>query len=243
MNPSSAKDADRLFTDVAKLTSKIKTTTIVLCPPFLYIEKLNKISKRICLGAQDTFWIEDGAYTGEISAEMLYNIGPRYVILGHSERRSLGETNIDVNKKIKAALRAGLIPILCVGEEKRDADHEYFNFVKNQVEECLNGILKDSLFRIIIAYEPVWAISSTVDRKNATPLDCREMSIFIRKIISDKLNIKNKIPKIIYGGSVNERDADGFIKNGGVDGLLVGRASLDSKKFSEIVKICEASNK
>jgi triosephosphate isomerase len=243
MNPPSLKEAEKLFLGVVKSASGVKKTGVIICAPYLYLNGLKKLSSKIILGGQNVFKLERGAYTGEISAEMLYNTGARYVILGHSERRALGETNLDVNKKIKMALQAGLVPILCVGEEKRDENHEYFNFVKNQLNECLNGVLKDSLSKIIIAYEPVWAISSTLDRRDATALDCREMSIFIRKIISDKLNTLGKIPRIIYGGSVSDRDAEDFIKNGQVDGLLVGRASLDPKKFSLIVKTCEALNK
>jgi triosephosphate isomerase len=243
MNPRSLKEAEKLFNDVAKNISAIKKTEIVICPPFLYLEKLKKISKKIILGAQDAFWGDVGAFTGEISAEMLYNIGARYVILGHSEARMLGENNNDINKKIKSALAAGLRPILCVGEKARDADHSYFNLVKTQIEECLAGISKNLINKIIVAYEPVWAISSTVDRRDATADDSREMAIFIRKILFDKFGTETSHVRVIYGGSVNEKDASEFLKYGGVDGLLPGRASLDAKKFLKIIKICETLNK
>lgn len=243
MNPLSFKEAEKLFSGVAKNIVGIKKTEIVICPPFLYLEKLRKLSKKIILGAQDAFWGEVGAFTGEISAEMLYSTGIKYVILGHSERRALGESNSDVNKKIKAALSAGLRPILCVGESEREESHAYFNFVKTQIEECLAGISKNSISKIIVAYEPIWAISSTVNRKDATSMDCLEMAIFIRKVLSDKFGPDSGKVKIIYGGSVNEKDAADFLKDGGIDGLLPGRASLDAKKFVAIVKICEALNK
>ncbi len=243
MNPLSLKEAEKLFSGVAQSVSSVKKTEVVICPPFLYLEKLKKISRKISLGAQDTFREDGGAYTGEISAEMLYNIGVRYVILGHSERRAMGENDSDINKKIKASLSAGLRPILCVGEGVRDESHSYFNLVRTQIEECLSGISKNSISKVIIAYEPVWAISSTANRRDATSADSREMAIFIRKILSDKFRSEASRMKIIYGGSVNEKDADDFLKNGGVDGLLSGRASLNAKKFAEIVKICEASDK
>ena len=243
MNPLSLKEAEKLFSGVAQSVSSVKKTEVVICPPFLYLEKLKKISRKISLGAQDTFREDVGAYTGEISAEMLYNIGVRYVILGHSERRAMGENDSDINKKIKASLSAGLRPILCVGEGVRDESHSYFNLVRTQIEECLSGISKNSISKVIIAYEPVWAISSTANRRDATSADSREMAIFIRKILSDKFRSEASRMKIIYGGSVNEKDADDFLKNGGVDGLLSGRASLNAKKFAEIVKICEASDK
>lgn len=242
MNPLTLKEAEKLFSAIAKNISGIKKTEIVICPPFLYLEKLKKLSKKIILGAQDAFWGDVGAFTGEVSGEMLYELGARYVILGHSERRTLGETNGDLNKKIKAALSAGLRPVLCVGESVRDQEHGYFNVVKTQLEECLVGISKNSISKIIIAYEPVWAISSTKDRKDATPDDSREMVVFMRKVLSDKFGTEVSNMRIIYGGSVNEKDAAGFLLNGGVDGLLPGRSSLDAKKFSEIIKKCETLN-
>ncbi len=244
MNPLTLKEAEKLFGDVAKNVSSIKKTEIVICPPFIYLDKLTKIrTSKIKLGAQDAFSENAGAFTGEVSGEMLYNIDVKYVILGHSERRALGETNELVNKKIKGALEAGLVPILCVGENIRDESHSYFNLIKIQLSECLNGVKKTSISKIIIAYEPVWAISTTLDRKDATPDDSKEMSIFISKILYDKFGEEARKGRVIYGGSVNEKDASEFLKNGGVDGLLVGRASLNAEKFTEIVKTCETLNK
>jgi len=170
---------------------------------------------------------------------MLYNAGIKYVILGHSERRTLGETNELVNKKIKGSLSAGLTPVLCVGESMRDENHSYFNLVKTQLEECLNGVKKTFASKIIIAYEPIWAISSTLNRHDATSADSREMAIFIRKVLYDKFGAEASRIRVIYGGSVNEKDALDFLNNGGVDGLLSGRASLNAKKFAEIINIAE----
>ncbi|OGI74337.1 triose-phosphate isomerase [Candidatus Nomurabacteria bacterium RIFCSPHIGHO2_02_FULL_41_18] len=240
MNPLTAREAEKLFNSVAGNVSKIKKTEVIICPPFIYLDRLKKLSKKISLGAQDAFPGEVGAFTGEVSAEMLYELGARYVILGHSERRTLGEQNSDINKKLKSALSASLRPILCVGEEKRDESHEYFNVVKTQIRECFNGIGKNLISKIIVAYEPVWAISSTPGRRDATSADSREMAVFVKKVISDLYSPEsaNNV-RIIYGGSANEKDAADFLKNGGVDGLLSGRASLDAKKFAEIVKIAE----
>jgi len=252
MNPLTLKEAEKLFTNVAKNISTVKRTEIVICPPFPYMEKLKKLSlvrshtgeaRKIIIGAQNAFYGDTGAFTGEVSAEMLYDIGARYVILGHSERRALGEGNGDINKKIKSSLVAGLRPILCVGENVRDLDHGYFNLVKMQLEECLLGISKNSISKIIIAYEPIWAISSTPDRKDATSGDSVEMAIFIKKVLSDKFGKDASSVRIIYGGSVNTKNAKDFLQNGGVDGLLPGNSSLDAKKFTEIIKICEALDK
>ncbi len=254
MNPLTQKEAEKLFSSIAKGIFAVKKTEIVICPPLLYLLTFVKalagkgqIKKQIFLGAQNAFYGEVGAYTGEVSAEMLYGAGVRYVILGHSERRNPsaggGETNEVINKKIKASLTAGLHPILCVGESIRDENHGYFNLVKNQLEECLAGISRNSISKIIIAYEPIWAISSTKDRKDATANDSLEMAIFIRKILSDKFGSDAGKVRIIYGGSVSEKNALDFLKNGGADGLLAGRVSLEAKKFIEIAKICEASNR
>jgi triosephosphate isomerase len=241
MNPRTAKEAEKLFTETVKAVSKVKKTEVVICAPFLYLAKLKEYrTSKISLGAQDAFWGDVGAFTGEISPEMLYNLGVKYVILGHSERRTLGETNEMVNKKIKSALLFGLIPVVCVGEKERDMEHGYFDMVKTQVKECLTGIPKASLSKIIIAYEPVWALSSTTNRRDATAADSREMAMFIKKTLSDisSLDIASGM-RIIYGGSANERDAEDFLTNGGVDGLLPGKASLDPNKFTEIVRIAE----
>ena len=239
MNPLFQGEAQKLFASLAKNLSRVKKTEIVICPPLLYLEKLKKISKKISLGAQDAFWGDTGAFTGEVSAEMLYDNGIKYAILGHSERRALVETNSLVNKKIKAALSAGLVPILCIGESARDESHNYFNSVKMQLEECLRGVKKNLISKTIIAYEPIWAISTTPNHKDATPRDSREMAIFIKKVLVDRFGLKIKIPRIIYGGDVNEKNIQDFLKDGGVEGVLIGRASLDAKKFTEIVKIAE----
>ena len=240
MNPASFKDAEKLFVDIAKSILYIKKTEVVICPPFLYLDRLKKISRKIFFGAQDASYEDSGAFTGEISPLMLFNAGVKYVILGHSERRVIGENNVLVNKKIKACLRAGLRPIVCVGEDTRDENHGYFNLVKVQLEETLAGISRNLISKIVVAYEPIWAISSTVSRHDATSAESLEMAIFIRKILSDKFGPEAKKIRIIYGGSVNEKDALEFLKNGGVDGLLPGRASLDAKKFAEIIKIAES---
>lgn len=241
MNPKTAKDAEKLFSDVNKGLSGVKKTEVAICAPFIYLEKIKKLSKKISLGAQDAYGGDVGAFTGEISSEMLANMGVKYVILGHSERRTLGETNELINRKIKGALASGLLPVLCVGETTRDANHGYFNLVKIQIEECLRGISKNLIPKIIIAYEPVWALSSTADRQDATAKDSMEMAIFIRKVLSDISSpAVAQSMRIIYGGSVNEKDAGEFLEHGGVDGVLPGKVSLDAKKFIAIVKTAES---
>jgi triosephosphate isomerase len=239
MNPVTLEEAEKLFSNIAKNIAPIKNTQIIICPPFLYLENLKKISRKIDLGAQNASLEEGGAHTGEISATMLYEAGIKYVLLGHSERRALGENNSDINKKIKIALSSGLVPILCVGDKERDANHEYFGMIKNQIEECLAGIQKNAISKVIIAYEPIWAISTTPGRKDATTDDSYEMAIFIRKVIIDKIGATVKMPKILYGGSVNDKNSGEFLARGGVDGVLVGGASLRAEKFLKIISIAE----
>ncbi len=241
MNPLTQKDAEKLFNAVVK-QARFKRAEVVICLPYIFLDKLKKLSRKIYLGAQDAFWGDTGAFTGEVSAAMLEEMGVEYVILGHSERRTLGETNSLINKKLKASISAGLLPILCVGEDSRGADHAYFAVVRKQLQECLKGIPKVLISKIIIAYEPVWALSTTVGRHDATPADSLEMALFIRKILSDMSSQKvAKKVRIIYGGSVNDRDAEDFIKFGGVVGLLVGKASLDAKKFGNIINAAESN--
>ena len=239
MNPVSFKEAEKLFVGSSKLIAGIKKTEIVACPPVLYLNKLKKHSRKLALGAQNVFYEESGAFTGEVSAEMIYGLGARYVILGHSERRAMGESNEDINKKIKSALSVGLTPILCVGEKVRDENHEYLNIIKEQLELDLKNVLRESLSKIIIAYEPVWAIGKNAVRE-ATSAEFLEMKIFIKKVLSGTFGVKAKVPRIIYGGSVNSKNSTSFLQEGEADGFLVGRDSLDPKKFLEIINITES---
>ena len=233
MNPLSIKEAERL----AKASDK---NGVIICPPFIFLHAVKKALKKAKLGAQNLFPEDSGSFTGEVSAEMLYGIGARYAILGHSERRARGENNSDINKKIKFALKSGLYPIICVGESERDEKSEYLNFIKAQLIECFANISKPSFSKIIIAYEPVWAIGKDAIRE-ATAEEFREVSIFIKKVLSDKFGMKTvENAPILYGGSVHPENAEIFLREGGADGFLVGRDSLNSKKFLKIIQICEA---
>jgi triosephosphate isomerase len=238
MNPQSLKEAKKLFNSVKnwlkRYSNVLKNIRIIICPPFVYLPNFSPLTSNsqhltsnIYLGAQDLFWEEKGAFTGEISPRMLKNLGVEYVIVGHSERRKiLEETDEMINKKLKAAIRAKLKPILCIGEKRREVGSRKYEEIKNQLKKALKGIpnsffqLPDSL---IIAYEPVWAIGTGNPCK---PEDAKEVLLFLRKIL--------KFP-ILYGGSVNSKIAKDYIEVG-FDGLLVGGASLDPKEFIEIIK-------
>ncbi|MFM7088620.1 MAG: triose-phosphate isomerase [Candidatus Paceibacterota bacterium] len=239
MNPLTSKESVSLVNNIQKNLTKIKNTEVVVCPPFLYIYGVKKIARKVKLGAQNAYPALIGAHTGEVSVGMLNSAGMQYVILGHSERRHMGETNLDINQKIKSVLALKIIPILCVGERERDGEHSYLGFVKTQIEECLQGVSKAALANIVVAYEPIWAIGKDALRP-ATPAEFLEMSIFIRKVLNDKFSAKHiRDIRIIYGGSTTPDNALAFLLDGKADGFLVGRDSLDSEKFVSIINKTE----
>lgn len=233
MNPKSPRDASRLAGELWRGIKGIKNVEVVLAPPFIYIPQISKFK----LGAQDMFWEREGAYTGEISPSQLKASGIKYVIVGHSERRALGETNEMTRKKILAALALNIKPVLCVGEKEKNADDVFPRIIRDELHDGLKNIKKSLLKNLIIAYEPVWAISGLRRSRADTPQNVYEMSILIKRELYRMLgkNIASRVP-ILYGGSVDDKNASDFIKNGAVDGLLVGGASLNAKKFVKIVK-------
>ena len=180
----------------------------------------------IKVGAQNVYFEDSGAYTGEISAEMLKNIGIDYCIIGHSERREyFNETDESVNKKAKKLLEKDIIPIICVGEKKEQREKStYLNLVKNQVVQALNGISENDVIKVIIAYEPIWAIGTGL---TATSEQAEEMCKYIRQLITELYNENvGKNIRILYGGSVNVKNSQELLNQPNVDGALVGGASL-----------------
>src|SRR3989338_4307972 len=211
---------------------------IVVCPPFTAISKVAEALKgsNIGYGAQDIYWEADGAYTGEIASKMLTDLGCKFCIIGHSERRTyFHETNETVNKKVKAALRHGLTPIMCVGErlEERDSG-KTFDVVKDHVEGGLACLSKEDVAGIVVAYEPVWAIGTG---RNATPEQAQEVHKFIRGLLKKAYgeDVSSKV-RIQYGGSVKPDNIKSIMAGDDVDGALVGGASLKVKDFADIVK-------
>ncbi|MBU4305958.1 MAG: triose-phosphate isomerase [Candidatus Omnitrophica bacterium] len=223
----------------------VKDVDIVVCPVFTALSNVAQAidGLNIKLGAQNLFWEEKGAFTGEISAAMLKDVHADYVIIGHSERRSIfKETNEQVNKKIKAALKAGLLPIVCVGErlEERQAN-KTFNVIADHVHGSLEGLSADDLSYIVIAYEPVWAIGTG---RNATPEQAQEVHAYIRGMIADAFgkDVAANL-RIQYGGSVTADNIALLMAKPDIDGALVGGASLKPESFIQIVKQCVPKNK
>jgi triosephosphate isomerase len=241
MNPQTIKEGQNILKAISRIISEFKNADVVVCPPFPYLATFIKDTKtkKIRFGAQNVSGEVSGAYTGEVGASMLSSIKVSHVIIGHSERRALGETNESVNQKIKRSFQAKLTVILCVGESVRDAHGEYLGFVKQQLHECLEGVSKAQLKNIVIAYEPVWAIGKDATRE-ATADEFTEMRIFIRRTIADMFDTKSAQElQVLYGGSAHPENAPLFI-DALADGFLVGRDSLIPRKFEGILK---ATNK
>jgi len=232
-NPNTLKEAKKLYSDINK-KAKSKFAEVVVCPAFVHLGLI----KGDNIGAQNVCFQESGAFTGEASAVMLKDLGVNYVIVGHSERRKyFNENNIDINKKIQQLLAQSLKPILCIGETKEEFDsHLKPEVLETQLTEGLKDINKDQIKNIVIAYEPVWAISSNAG-ENCSIDETMTSIVFIRKIITELYNreIADNI-KILYGGNVKSFNSEDYLKNAGANGLLVGGASLDAEEFIEIVE-------
>ena len=210
---------------------------VVLCPAFTALSEVAEVLTEtgIGLGAQDIYWQDEGAFTGEVSPVMLKDAGCQYVIIGHSERRQFfGETNETVNKKIKAALKAGLTPIVCVGENLQEREaNKTFKVIEDHINNGLVDISVENMLKLVIAYEPVWAIGTG---KTATPEQAQEVHKFIRDLLKKKYGQEAADSvRIQYGGSVKPENITELMNKPDVDGALVGGASLKVDSFSAIV--------
>lgn len=232
-----ASEAVTLVQTIKAGVYKVNDCQVVVCPPFTALHAVAKVldSSRIDLGAQNMHPETEGAYTGEISPLMIKDARCRYVILGHSERRQyFKETDEVVNEKVRAALKYSLVPIVCVGETlaEREAKRQ-FEVVKSQMEHTFKDLTKEEITKVVIAYEPVWAIGTG---KTASPEQAEQMQSYLRRLLNEKYSqeIAAKVP-ILYGGSVKPDNIADLIKKPNVDGALVGGASLKAESFVQIV--------
>lgn len=238
MNPQSLSLAVKLGKEFKKLFVRAGGgSQVVIAPPYVYLGAVGQTltgSKVVTLGAQNVHYEKLGAHTGEVSLPMLMGFGVTHVILGHSERRAGGETDESVNQKLSATIKAGLTGVVCVGEEKRDQGGHYLSHIEGQIRKAFANISKAKLGQVVIAYEPIWAIGTGA---NATSEDVHEMRLFIEKTISDIYG-RNEAQRVrvLYGGSVNAKNAVELFKEGTIDGFLVGGASLHTDEFIQIVK-------
>lgn len=236
LNPATLKDATVLASGVARRHKKTDAPYVAVAPPFPFLTEVEKkISKStVALATQDVSTEPLGAFTGEVSAAQLRNIGAVYVIIGHSERRALGETNEQVTKKVLIALKNKLVPIVCIGEKERDEQAAFFGVIEQQLRALAKVLDSKAIKKIVIAYEPIWAIGTG---KTATPADVKEMQLFIESTLT-KLYDRTTAGKVrlLYGGSVKPHNAKELHEEGGMNGFLVGGASLKAEDFIAITK-------
>ncbi len=239
MNPDTIEDAKKLFLSIKGLVSRLKNTNIVIAPPTLFLAELRKLysGRQLEFGVQNiSFEEKKGSFTGETSAKMAKSIGVTYVIIGHSERRLMGETNKDINKKITVALLQKLTVVLCIGEKERDSQGGYLSFLEEELRSALSGVSKKSLKHVLIAYEPIWAIGKT-DKGAMSPHDVHETSLFLHKILMQMYDRKSAFAvPVLYGGSVEPENNEELLQGGGISGFLIGHASLEVSSFSSILK-------
>jgi len=234
-------EAKKLINGIIEKTTDIKNTKIIICPPSTALSEASNLlmNSKVKLGAQNMYWEKQGAFTGEISADMIKSTGAKYVIIGHSERRQyFGETNETVNKKLHAALETDLLPIVCIGESLEQREQGITNdVIDKQISGALQNISADQMKKIILAYEPVWAIGTG---KTATPDQAQEVHAFIRKKLTGMYDEATSQSIIIqYGGSVKPGNANELLSQNDIDGALVGGACLDADSFSGIIFCAE----
>ena len=224
--------------EIAPRVSDVEDRDILVCPPSVYIYPLVHalVGSNIMVGAQNIFWEDQGAFTGEVSAPMIRSTGARFAIIGHSERRQyFGETDVSVNKRLTACLKAALTPIVCVGEslQEREAG-KTLEIVGSQLREGLVNVPDHDAAHLVIAYEPVWAIGTG---RTATPKIAQEVHAFIRGVLKDLFGEASAgAIRILYGGSVKPDNVDELMAQADIDGALVGGASLDVASFERIIR-------
>lgn len=227
-NPATLKEAKDLFLREAEAAEKFHTQTVI-CPPFVYLEELAKLARgAVKLGAQDIFWE---------NPTMLKNFGVSHVLAGHSDRRYLlGETDEIINKKIKAALEAGITPVLLVGERNRGDDRR--EVLEEQLTKDLANLLTSQVRKLLICYEPVWAISTAPGAEADTPESALETISIIRNFLNSKFQTLDS--SFLYGGSVTEKNVADFLSNSEIGGAVVGGASLRKEEFTKILEVASS---
>lgn len=239
MNLVKPRDAEILANDFKKASAKLKNIDVVVCPSYVHIPHVFKYTQKesLLLGSQNVARFENASLTGEVSASQLGEYGVKYSIVGHSERRIEGESNQIISEKVSILLKKNITPILCVGESSRDENGQYLHDIEKQLKESLEGVSRKMVEKVVIAYEPLWAIGKNAKR-GATKEEIEEVVIAIRRTLSDMYEMK-KLPqnKVLYGGSVmNPKDITQSISKGYISGCLVGRASLLSKTFIPLLE-------
>ena len=231
----SREKAKKLYA-AAKRLAVGRKIQIVIAPPAPYLGLFAGNKGGVALASQDISDTIESTETGEIAAPLLKEMGVKYAIIGHSERRARGESDALIAEKVKRALANGITPILCVGERERDQDARYLSLIRSQITSAFKGVPPKDMLDVVIAYEPVWAIGKS-DEDAIQSHDLNEMVLYIRKVLGDFVPGKGASRiKVLYGGSAEPNNARALAGGGGVDGFLVGHASVDATMFGGIVK-------
>ncbi len=239
MNPETLEEAKELFAALTKKAAASKKAIAMIAPSSTFIQALSAKKSTIIIGAQDVARESKGAFTGSVSAKAVKSVGAKFAIIGHSEKRAEGDTDEIVAKKVGQAIEAGLEVILCVGEKERDEQAKYLRVIRDQILVVFASVKdKKKLSTIAIAYEPVWKIGA---QTAMIPSEVHEMSIYIKKVVGEALGNKAglKTP-VLYGGSVTHENAHGILTEGSVDGLLIGRQSLEAEAFGTILSYADS---
>ncbi|QSH39229.1 triose-phosphate isomerase [Candidatus Kaiserbacteria bacterium] len=241
MNPATFAEAKKLFDATKTLAASVKKVDIVVAPPVVFLRELAKGYRgtRVEFGAQNISTESEGSHTGETAAAQVRDAGATHVIIGHAERRALGETDEQVGKKVLTALENKMDAIIAVGESERDIHGEYVQVVRNQIVTALREIPAARFKNVTIAYEPIWAIGApTAPDAN----EVHQMMLLVRKTVRDAFGDKAlKAVRVVYGGAVNEDNAEGILRVPDLDGVLVGRASLDPARLKVIVQAAQSA--
>jgi triosephosphate isomerase len=236
MNPRTLKEAKKIFSDFKKEKVNYTNKTVVFCPPIIFLRDLKAMytGSKIFWGVQDVHFESEGQFTSDISIPMIKEAGARFVIIGHSEVRQKGDTDDSISKKVFAALKEDLHVLLCVGEKVHDAQATYLNVVAEQLKSALRYVTPALAKKLNIVYEPIWAIGKGSSAMNTH--DIHFMNLFIKKELMSKFGkVAGAHIPILYGGSVDSYNARAIVEEGMVDGLLVGRASLNPGEFTKSI--------
>lgn len=236
LNPVTLSEASDLAKAIARKHKSTPEPYAAIAPPFPYLAEVGKkISKSsVGLAAQDVYFKNIGAHTGEVSVLQLKDLGVKYVIIGHSERRAMGESDSDVQQKVLMVLKHRLIPIVCVGETDRDDQGNFFTFVEAQLRSLAEVLPASQIKKVVIAYEPIWAIGTG---NTATKDDVKEMQLFIESVLTKIYDRPTaRAVRLLYGGSVKPKNAVELHSEGDMNGFLVGGASLKAEDFLAIIK-------
>jgi len=243
MKPADVREAKSIVRKIVKAASSARNVVVAICPPAIFMGDLQSIykGKKIAFGGQNCHWERVASKTGEISPSQLASVGAQYVILGHSERRAIGETSEEVNKKIHAATKEGLTTVVCIGESQRDRQGAYITHLQKQLRVAFKNVTRPMLKNIIVAYEPLWAIGKSAAEANVQPEQVHEMVILVRKFITETYGATPaKDMRVLYGGSVEVSNCENLLGEGHADGALIGHASIVPTEFSEIIRVVNA---